>query len=112
MRSGRVFFFEKKEPENFCDFGSESRSIPRPTDKSLLLLFFRNEDLACSHKVFRILTRMGLCPLAPIGGVQGHCPADYSASASSTSGFGPLSSPFAAMSRSINSITAMLAASP
>jgi hypothetical protein len=45
MKGRKKFFFEKKEPKNFCYLGSEVHIPPSQTDKSLLLLFFRKEVL-------------------------------------------------------------------
>jgi hypothetical protein len=46
QREGRVFFFEKKNQKTFDTW----RVLPvrrAPRDKSFLLLFFKNEVLAC-----------------------------------------------------------------
>jgi hypothetical protein len=40
-----MFFFEKKEPKNSCTLGYVARQADTPKCKSLLLLFFRKEDL-------------------------------------------------------------------
>jgi predicted TIM-barrel fold metal-dependent hydrolase len=40
-----MFFFEKKEPKNFWTLAYGTRRPYTPMDKSLLLLFFRKEDL-------------------------------------------------------------------
>jgi hypothetical protein len=37
---------KKKKQKDFCFFGSVLAAPPRPIGKSLLLLFFRKEDLA------------------------------------------------------------------
>jgi hypothetical protein len=42
---GSMFFFEKKEPKNSCTLGYVARQADTPKCKSLLLLFFRKEDL-------------------------------------------------------------------
>jgi len=41
-----MFFFEKKEPKNFCTLASASPERLGPGFKSFLLLFFKKEDLS------------------------------------------------------------------
>jgi hypothetical protein len=45
-REGRMFFFEKKEPKNFCHLDYGTGRAYTPSDQSLLLLFFRKEGLS------------------------------------------------------------------
>jgi hypothetical protein len=40
-----MFFFEKKEPKNVWTLAYLARRAYTPKNKSLLLLFFRKEDL-------------------------------------------------------------------
>jgi hypothetical protein len=46
----KQFFFEKKEPKNFCESGpSLSGEAEAKTNKSFLLLFFKKDVLAFSY---------------------------------------------------------------
>ena len=45
-----MFFFEKKNQKTFATLVSELPAAPRPIRKSLLLLFFRKEDLPFSFR--------------------------------------------------------------
>jgi len=70
-----MFFFEKKEPKNFCDSAYDGRIDARQKPKSFLLLFFKKEVLAFlkrsahiarnnsnSHLVKLLLIRFRHCP--------------------------------------------------
>ena len=46
-KQGKRFFFGKKNQKNFCSLGCALQNHHDSSDKSLLLLFFRKEDLAC-----------------------------------------------------------------
>jgi hypothetical protein len=46
----KVFFFEKKEPKNFCSFGDMVATRRTPRRKSFLLLFFKKEALLSSSR--------------------------------------------------------------